>query len=518
TSRYEQMQTWAERALALLPTAVDKTPVYDNLLQASMIQREYHAGTQLGLSVLRELGLSLPETTTPEAIRAEMTAVRDLWQDQNILALGNRAAVADPRIISLMLILYRLNSLMPFTHPQAYPLVALAQVRLSLEQGTSRYSANAFVVYAITLLADEGDIEAGYQFARLALAVLRKHKAREFEAHVQFAFNALIRFWREPLDSTIGALLDIYTTGQETGDYFHGSLASMVHFLHAFWHGRELEQIESGLETYQTAISRLQSGYFTPRFQLYRQMMRALMGRTAALTSFATPANDLTIPPDEVYDEAAVLASFSARHDQTSIASWHIFKLILHYLYEEYEQAEEAATAVGERLVYFKSGYWVIVFNFYQSLTALAQCAQLAPDSPAWAEKMALVQRNQTQLVGWLAHAPQNTEVYWQLVEAERHRAEQRLGQARLHYEKAITLARQGGYMHLRALAHERAGTFFLQEGHEWLARFFLTEAHYAYTRWGAYAKADWLRSSYPNIVVHSTQNEDVTTTRIRAT
>lgn len=520
TNQHELMQTWAETALALIPTAVGRAPIYALLMQAHSLQREYKQATDIGLHAIAELGLPLSATATTADIAQEMAAVRQIWQTQDILSLvGTRPISDDRRILNLMRLLQLLNTCMPFAYPPAYPLVPLAQVRLSLQHDPTPYAADAFIAYGITLLADEKDIEAGYQFARLALTVARRYKKEHL---VQWSFNALIRFWREPLARTLDPLLELYTTlGVEGGDYFYGMLSTLVHFLHALWHGRELQTIETGLVLYEQESVRFKSTYLTSRFRLYRQMVRALMGHTAELTSLSTADDDPMADPDERYDETAVLANFEAINDHTSVASWYCFKLQLHYLYEEYDEAEQAATAVAARLGHFKSAYWVIIFNVYHSLTLLAQALKLDPDTAVYAAKIAQVNQNQAQLAQWQSYAPHNFELYWQLVEAERCRLLPAPGQARLHYEKAISLAREHGYMNIRALAHERAGHFFIQEGQEWLARFFLSEAHYAYTRWGAHGKADWLRSVYPSLVVPNSGGngkQDITTTRIRAT
>src|SRR5215468_2816540 len=88
------------------------------------------------------------------------------------------------------------------------------------------------------------------------------------------------------------------------------------------------------------------------------------------------------------------------------------------------------------------------------------------------------------------------------LVEAERARVEGRGAEAREHYDTAIALAQQHGYLHEEALAHELAGQFYMARGQARLADHYLRDARAAYTHWGAHAKVTDLDTRYPHLAV----------------
>ncbi|HAA33319.1 MAG TPA: hypothetical protein DCE56_43350, partial [Cyanobacteria bacterium UBA8553] len=68
-------------------------------------------------------------------------------------------------------------------------------------------------------------------------------------------------------------------------------------------------------------------------------------------------------------------------------------------------------------------------------------------------------------------------------------------------YDRAIELAHTNEYLNEEALAHELAAKFYLNWGKEKIAQVYLTDAYYAYARWGAKAKVEDLEQRYPQLL-----------------
>jgi len=108
---------------------------------------------------------------------------------------------------------------------------------------------------------------------------------------------------------------------------------------------------------------------------------------------------------------------------------------------------------------------------------------------------------NQKQLKKWARYAPENLMHKWHLVEAERCKTNGNHLQAIEHYDKAVSLARQNGYIHEEALANEMAARFYLTRGFERIARAYMKEACYLYAIWGAMGKVDHLNETYSELL-----------------
>ncbi|MGB3206650.1 MAG: GAF domain-containing protein, partial [Crinalium sp.] len=101
----------------------------------------------------------------------------------------------------------------------------------------------------------------------------------------------------------------------------------------------------------------------------------------------------------------------------------------------------------------------------------------------------------------WADHAPANYQHKYELVEAEINRVNGEAFKAMEYYDRAISNAREQGYIQEEALANERAAEFYLSLGRNRIARDYMTEAYNDYVRWGAIAKVQDLELTYPQLI-----------------
>ncbi|MCP4687639.1 MAG: GAF domain-containing protein, partial [Desulfobacterales bacterium] len=86
----------------------------------------------------------------------------------------------------------------------------------------------------------------------------------------------------------------------------------------------------------------------------------------------------------------------------------------------------------------------------------------------------------------------------YELVEAEKARVLSRAAEAMDHYERAIALSRENGFIQETAIAAERAADFYLSLERDRIARLYIIDAYYAYERWGADGKVEELERRHP--------------------
>ncbi|MEC4985583.1 MAG: GAF domain-containing SpoIIE family protein phosphatase [Oscillatoria sp. PMC 1068.18] len=111
------------------------------------------------------------------------------------------------------------------------------------------------------------------------------------------------------------------------------------------------------------------------------------------------------------------------------------------------------------------------------------------------------VESNQAKMRDWASHAPMNFQSKYELVEAEKARIRGEIAVAIAHYDSAIELARESGYLQEMAIAAERAADLCQAWGRERFAQLYLVDAHYAYFRWGAGMKVEQLQQKYPQLL-----------------
>jgi hypothetical protein len=104
------------------------------------------------------------------------------------------------------------------------------------------------------------------------------------------------------------------------------------------------------------------------------------------------------------------------------------------------------------------------------------------------------------QLQVWAESCPDTFENRAALVAAEIARIEGRELDAERLYEQAIRSARANDFIHNEALANELASRFYAVRGFEKIARVYLQDARYGYSRWGADGKVRQLEQLHPHL------------------
>ncbi|PMB12395.1 hypothetical protein CEN47_29435 [Fischerella thermalis CCMEE 5319] len=148
----------------------------------------------------------------------------------------------------------------------------------------------------------------------------------------------------------------------------------------------------------------------------------------------------------------------------------------------------------------------VSLIYFYDSLARLALYPNASEDEQA--EIFKKIQANQEKMQQWAEHAPMNFLHKYYLVEAECDRVLGKYVEAMELYDRAIALAKENEYLNEEALIHELAAKFYLQWGKNKIASIYMTDAYYAYARWGAKAKVAYLESKYPQLLTSILQAE----------
>ncbi|MEA5514819.1 AAA family ATPase, partial [Nodularia sp. UHCC 0506] len=190
-------------------------------------------------------------------------------------------------------------------------------------------------------------------------------------------------------------------------------------------------------------------------------------------------------------------------------ASIYLIKLILGYLFGEFELANNYAVEARKFLMGVLGNFNESVFYFYDSLLALASVNSQLQNISAVLEQ---VEKNQIQLKHWADYAPMNHQHKVDLVEAEKCRLLGQKIEAIELYDKAIAGAKINEYIQEQALANELAAKFYLDWGKEKFAQSYLIDACYCYSNWGAKAKVEQLKNSYSQLLssVINTQNNNI--------
>ncbi|MGB6014150.1 MAG: AAA family ATPase, partial [Nodosilinea sp.] len=509
---FEQMEARTALALQKVRSPIHTMKVYEVKIQACMAQVKQLEAVQIGLQALEQLGVTIPESPSGADIQQTLAQTAARLAGKSADDLLNLPPMSDSEKLAAVRMLTSLGSPCYQAAPNLFPLVICEQVNLSVTYGNSPFAAYGYVCYGVILNGILQDIEAAYQFGNLALRVVETFNAVELKASVSFVAGACTLHGKVHVRDTLSLLWDSYQSGLENGQFEYGGYAAIQHCHHAYLMGQDLSQLAPEMAAISDALAQLKQDNTLGWNQIVQQAVLNLIG-SPDQSSGQSSGQSCEQPyrlQGEIYREDVALPLLTAGNDRTGLHYLYLNKLILSYLFGQYEQALDNAAQAEQYLDGVKAFLVVPVFYFYDSLAQLAQVSSGdVPESGSGdaagesrlSAALSKVEQNQTHLRRWADHAPMNFQHKYDLVEAERARVLGQPWQAMEHYDRAIAAARAQGYSQEEALANERAAEFYLGAGRDKVAQVYLAEAYYSYLRWGAIAKAQQLEAEYPQLL-----------------
>ncbi|NER02566.1 MAG: AAA family ATPase, partial [Okeania sp. SIO3C4] len=484
-----RMEEWADIVLQQAKNATDKMGTYATKIQAYMAQVKKLEALKIGLEALELLGVSFPESPTSADIEQALTQTASNLQGKEIGGLINLPIMTDAEKLAIAKIL---ASVGPPTFQAArsfFPLVICELVNLSLKYGNSPFSGYGYACYGIFLNAVFQDPESAYQFGQLALNISQCFNAPDMKSSVFMAVGVCTIHIKVHVKEALPILHEGYQSGLEGGNFEFPAYAAANKCQYLYLLGQELSSLEREMETINDALARFKQDNALAWNQIFQQSIMNLL----------YPPENPCYLEGMAYNEKISLPQLQDDDYRSDFFYVYLNKLILCYLFEDYQQARENALTAEGYLDAVEGILVTMAFNFYDSLAHLAvypsmSASQLEPI-------LNRVTKNQEQMNQWATHAPMNGQHKYDLLEAERYRVLEQKTEAIELYDKAIAGAKENEYIQEEALANELAAKFYLDWGKEKIACIYMQEAYYCYARWGAKAKTDYLEKHYPNFL-----------------
>ncbi|MEG4571427.1 AAA family ATPase [Microcoleus sp. N3A4] len=485
----EQMEHWAEIVLQQAKTLLDRVKIYEIEIQNHIFQHQFLDALALAKQVLSQLGIQLPDCPTQEDIQQGFQYTVNLLAGRPIEELLNLPPMTASEPLAAMRIAASAAPGIYNTNPLLYPLLIFSQVNASIQHGNAPFSAFFYVSYGLLLNGILEDMEAAERAGKLALAVIEKLNAKEVECRIRVILGAFVLHGTTHLQMSVPVLRESYQIGLDTGDLEFAGYGAFHSCKIAYFSSQELLTLERDIHVYSQMPKNLKQVQTFNCFQILRQAVLKLLGN----------AHNSQLLVGDLCDEAQFLPQLLAANDLQGLHFFYLHKLILGYLFDDTAHSLSDIATVGRQYLGAGAGIVTVpIFYFYDSLAALS--GDFSGESEL-AERLQRVAENQASLQKRAHHAPMNHLHKWCLVEAQKHRV---LGEKALAidlYDRAISGAKENGYIQEEALANELAAKFYLDWGKERIAQEYITQAYYGYARWGAKAKVADLEKRYPQLL-----------------
>ena len=449
-------------------------------IQSLIARNRLAEAIAIALNVLHQLGVELTQKPDIEIIPTALNKIGLMVSSiENVAELPT---MSDPQKLAAMQILSNIASAVYIGAPAMYSLVILKQIELSLEFGNTVETAYAFSSYGLILCAS-GEIDLGNQAADIALALMEKLQAINFQAKIFNLVYHFVRPWQSHIRKAIAPLLEGYHAGLESGDLEFAAYCAFDHCQVTYFAGENLLQVKQYMQTYGEAIAQLKQ---TTALNFHQ------IGQQATLNWLGESTNPQMLV-GEIYNETERLPLHIAAGDTYSIASVYIQKLILAYHFGELPEIVAIAKLAEKSISGATGAVQFGVYYFYKALALLADSQAIAPDIE--------------KLEHWQTHAPANFAHRCTLVRAEMARVSGQILEAMDLYDLAIAGAKNNGYTQEEALANELAAKFYLAQNRIKIAKVYMREAKYCYQQWGSLAKVEQLEEKYPELLLNSLTN-----------
>ncbi len=375
------------------------------------------------------------------------------------------------------------------SHFDLLPVVIMEMVLISVTYGNSPISAMSYGLYAVFISDAFGDKEKAYQFGQLSMFLQSKFKTFELWPPVAFFYNAFIRYWKEPAQTSIGPLHKIFKTRFEVGNLNYAYSAAVQCIIFLFLTGASLTSISQRISEYLDEMRKVRLQFQTNFVQIWAQMVQNFMGG----------AEEPCYLKGELFDESKTVPIWI--EDKNFILTHCVFccRTILQYVFGNFSDAVKSAYIAESNQNNSRQYLHFVHHQFYFALALLADFNQADPDTQK--KYLAKINTLQKELRSWALLAPENFKHKFDLVEAERFRLQGNILRAMECYNHAVAGARENGYIHDVALAYEREAELYLSIDKEEFAGICLTKAIEFYRYWEAFQKAKDLELKYQDLL-----------------
>ncbi|MBG1243248.1 AAA family ATPase [Nostoc sp. NZL] len=492
SGHFDEMERLVEEVFKRAKTVLDKVKAYDSRIQAWLSQGDPKEALKTGLEVLQLLGISLVEAPSQLDVQVGLEETASRLAGRKIEDFIDLPEMTEPVPLAAIYILVSTVGAAFNVSPALMVLIVCKMVNLSIANGNAIWSLLGYAAYGMMLCGVVQDIELGYRFGKLSLNLAKRLSSKRVNCKALLMVNFHIIHWKDHLKKTFPILAEAYQSGIESGEFEFASYCAFSLCYYPFFAGQELTELEQQTAIYCKVTHQIRRETASIWLAMLQQTILNLRGQSE------NPSRLVGC----IYDEEQALSWAIAVKDGTSIHYFYLNKLILCYLFGEYEQAAKTATLSEQYLGAATAIISVSIFHFYDSLIFLSLLADASnSEKAAWLNR---VNANQEKMQKWAHHAPMNFLHKFQLVEAEKARVLGQFFEAEEFYEQAIFGAKENEYLQEEALGYELAAKHYLARGRERFAHLYMKEAHYCYERWGATAKAKDLETRYPQFFPQS--------------
>ncbi len=480
-----------ETVLILLKFAnanLDRAKIYVLKVTQYSLQGQFAESIQAGLEGLQHLGITVDKNNLPQLAQEEFASVENSLEKRSIAALLDLPITKNLETHAALELLINIQpSAYIVSNFDLYSFVTFRAVHLSIEQGNTTESVKAYVSYGFLLGVMYSQYQRGMKFADLALQLSYKLNSRFQESRACFMLGSAIQVWAKPIQGAAEINYQGFLAGLESGEIVHAGYNLYANILNRLFEGANLADIAIDIEKYWLMGEKLKNNF--------------LLSILAASRFFV---NQLLQSPNE-QEETRIIAqqewvkNSEALQSHTALGTYYILQMHRACLIQDSQPDIHYVQEAGKFLGSCAGFTTAAGYYYYSSLILLSYYGNVPEEEHH--DVLQQIETNQAQLKIWSESCPENFLHKYYLIEAQRSQIQGKFLEALELYDRAISGAKENGYIQEQALGNELAAKFYLNWGKEKIAAVYMQEAYYCYAHWGAKAKVEQLQKDYPQLL-----------------
>lgn len=373
--------------------------------------------------------------------------------------------------------------------PKFAPFVTLKILKLTLQYGLSVFASSAFATYGMLLVGSFGEIDEGFRYGEVGMALLEQFKANEYLPRVYAAFYGCLYPWKRPITGSLEPLHHAYRIGMQTGDIEFACLCANLYCYNAVDGGVPLDVIDRTWSSFSDVmVSNKQQAVLSMVFPSV-QAVHHYMGLS----------DDPLAAKGDVLDYDEALQSAVENKRVTNIVGIKLCRMSVAYIFNAYDLAAEHCVDIRDVWLIPPTFERVSVFTMY-GLVSL----QMVRQGTETRKHLKLANQIIKTMKKFATHSPHNCLEKLFLLEAELASVSGKNDKAYEKYTCAIALAADSKILMMHAVANERAARHLLAIGKSAAAEPYFHKACASYEEWKGMAKVKQLQAEIDSIYTTS--------------
>jgi predicted ATPase len=481
---FERAEELYQKAASLAQSEMDRVAVYERMIHFYTDMARFSDAYEMGRRGTELLGVRLPARFFPPLFMVDYIKSKIRLRRRKAAELTGLPTMSNPRLEAVVRLINAVGKAAYQVRPELCVAISTKSVNLCLKHGNTRDCAVGYMVYGSIFQGGVlGNHPVGDDFGRLVLSLVEQHGNTAQRAEVHFVVGYFGTSWMRPVRQAEALWKIAYQAGLETRDLFHTGCAAAGIIMSYHMRGVPMDEVWIESEGYLEFLRRVGQREPVAVITGVRQFIRNLRGQTHRRDSFA----------DDAFDEAAhvrQLAGFGSRH---FAHFYYVLKTQALYLWGEFDLALDASRLSG-RYLKDSPGMLHAAEHHYQYALVLAALYPRMTPARQWSCWRA-IKKIHRRFQKWSRQCEANFGHKERLLSAEIARLSDRHKEAARDYDQSIASAAGHGYIHVQALAHDRAASLYQLMNEPAQASSHVQAAVDCYRRWGASALADDLKS-----------------------